>query len=64
MHGAVSTSSPLFAKADFFEYLEVVKYALDITDPKCRPRVEEALRMVERLMMHRFGWQTITDMFK
>ena len=64
VHGAVSTSGPLFAKADFYEYLEVVSDALDVTDPKCRPRVQEAMRMVEMLMMHRVGWQTVSDMFK
>ena len=64
VHGAVSTSGPLFAKSDFYEYLEVVSDALDVTDPKCRPRVQEAMRMVEMLMMHRVGWQTVSDMFK
>ena len=29
MAGAVSTSGPLLAKADFYEYLEVVSASLD-----------------------------------
>ncbi len=64
VHGAVSTSGPMFAKADFFEYLEVVSSALDTTNPKCKPAVQEAMRMVDMLLAHRVGWQTLSKMFK
>lgn len=64
VHGAVSTSGPLHAKADFFEYLQVVSDALDVTNPRCRPAVQEAMKMADMLMLHRIGWQTISKMFK
>ena len=43
MQGSVSSSGPLHAKLDFFEYLEVVAGALEYFGGKaCRARVEEA----------------------
>jgi hypothetical protein len=60
----VSTSGPLLAKADFFEYLQVVSDALDVTDAKCNPIIQEALAKVQLLTKHRVGWNMITKTFK
>ena len=40
--GAISTSGPLLAKADFREYLGVVRKALEAQNPQCMPAIEEA----------------------
>ena len=40
--GAVSSSGPLFAKLDFFEYFEVVRAAFDTTGPGCNEALSGA----------------------
>ena len=62
--GAVSSSAPLLAKADFPEYLEVVGNALDSTVPGCTAAVQEGMRRVQRLQAHRVGWAMIRKKFK
>jgi len=57
--GSVSTSAPLVAKADFFEYLEVVESALDTTVPGCVKIIKEAVRKTQFLTAHRVGWQML-----
>ncbi|TRY70321.1 hypothetical protein TCAL_08250 [Tigriopus californicus] len=64
IHGSVSTSGPLYAKADFFEYLQVVRQALKVTDPECGPALEDALQKVDVLSRHRTGWAMISKKFK
>ena len=61
--GAVSTSGPLRAKADFFEYLEVVEASLD-TVPGCAAVVRGAVEKVASLTAHRIGWKIISRQFK
>ena len=61
--GAVSSSGPLQAKADFFEYLEVVEAALD-TVPGCSAVVKSAIKKVEKLTAHRMGWKFLSKHFK
>ncbi|XP_059091857.1 putative serine protease K12H4.7 [Tigriopus californicus] len=63
IHGSVSTSGPLYAKADFFEYLQVVRQALKVTDPECGPALEDALQKVDVLSRHRTGWAMISKKF-
>ena len=62
--GAVSTSAPLLAKADFPEYLEVVSASLDSVVPGCSSALQEAVRRVARLQAHRVGWAIIRRKFK
>lgn len=64
VHGAVSTSGPMEAKADFFEYHEVVSDALDVTDRGCRPAVQAAMKKADVLTQHMIGWHTLTKAFK
>ena len=61
--GSVSTSGPLRAKADFFEYLEVVEASLD-TVPGCAAVVRSAVKKVASLTAHRIGWKLISKQFK
>jgi len=48
--GSVSSSGPLFAKLDYFEYFEVVADALDTTGPGCNIALTEALSTVEGII--------------
>ena len=64
MAGAVSTSAPLRAKADFFEYLGVVEEALESVVPGCSAVVKQAVAKTQFLTAHRVGWQMIKKKFK
>ena len=61
--GSVSTSAPLLAKADFFEYLEVVQNSLD-TVPGCVEAVKTGVSRVRELLTSRGGWKTLHNKFK
>lgn len=61
--GAVSTSGPLRAKIDFYEYLEVVAEALETAASGCTAALQEALRKVQFLTTHRVGWTLLTAKF-
>ena len=64
VHGAVSTSGPVLAKADFLEYLEVVSDALDVTNKNCRPNIQDGMAKAEMLLGHRMGWKLLSTTFK
>ena len=49
----------ILAKADFFEYLEVVEAALDTSAPGCVTAIKEAIRKTQFLTAHRVGWQML-----
>ena len=61
--GSVSTSAPLLAKADFYEYLEVVQNSLDSV-PGCVQAVKTGVSKVQELLASRRGWQTLNNKFK
>lgn len=63
IHGSVSTSGPLKAKADFYEYLEVVTDALDKARPDCSATLHDALKKVQVMTHKRSNWGSITNMF-
>jgi len=62
--GSVSSSSPLFAKLDFSEYLRVVADALDTTGPGCNAALTEALTTVERMVTVEAEWEQLETKFK
>lgn len=64
VHGSVSTSGPLIAKADFHEYLEVVSQAIDLTSPQCNKALKRALQQAEQLTLHRVGWNLLSKLFR
>ena len=64
VHGAVSTSGPLIAQADFPEYLEVVDNTIEITSPQCNKLVKKAMGQAARLTLHRVGWNLMGKIFK
>jgi len=62
--GAVSSSGPLNAKLDYFEYLDVVANALATTGPGCVEVISEALTAAEELLAAgSAGWQELSTMF-
>merc|ERR1711962_473143 len=63
--GAVSSSGPILAKLDFFEYFQVVKDALDTYgSPGCNPALTEALTTVEEMVMDEDNWGLLSSMFQ
>jgi len=62
--GSVSSSGPLYAKLDYYEYLEVVADALDTTGPGCNPAMTEALSAVETMVADQDTWQDISTLFR
>ena len=61
--GSVSTSGPLLAKADFFEYLEVVTASLD-TVSGCVPALKTAVKRLGKLLENEAGAKYITNKFR
>ena len=51
VYGAISTSGPLLAKADFREYLGVVREALEDQSPECMPAIEQASQTLKNWQM-------------
>jgi len=64
VHGAISSSGPLVAKADFKEYYEVVKNSLATYSDDCVIAVQKSIQQVEILLKHRVGMKNINDQFK
>jgi pimeloyl-ACP methyl ester carboxylesterase len=62
--GSVSSSGPLYAKLDYYEYLEVVADALDTTGPGCNPAMTEALSAVETMVADQDTWQDLSTLFR
>eukprot|EP00096_Caligus_rogercresseyi_P009056 TRINITY_DN3006_c0_g1_i1.p1 TRINITY_DN3006_c0_g1~~TRINITY_DN3006_c0_g1_i1.p1 ORF type:complete len:501 (-),score=82.80 TRINITY_DN3006_c0_g1_i1:279-1751(-) len=62
--GAVSTSGPVYAKSDFFEYLNVVDRVFKVTNAECAPAVQEGMHEVQRLLEHQVGMRVLSKMFK
>jgi len=62
--GSVSSSGPLFAKLDYFEYLQVVADALDTTGPGCNLAMTEAITAIEVLIEDQDKWEDLSSMFR
>lgn len=64
VHGAVSSSGPLLAKADFREYYEVVRDSLAAYNPACVDAVAKSISQVEIMMRHMIGQRGLTEKFQ
>lgn len=64
IYGAISSSGPLLAKVDFFEYFDVVVASLKSYNEKCVEAVTKSFQQVEMMMNHRIGQRGLTDTFK
>ena len=62
--GSVSSSGPLFAKLDYWEYLQVVADALDTTGPGCNVAFTQALTTIEMMVEMEDTWQDLSSKFK
>ena len=61
--GAVSSSGPLHAKLDYFEYLGVVEDALATTGPGCTDVIGAAIREAEELLASgEAGWAELSSL--
>lgn len=63
VHGAVSSSGPLLAKADFREYYEVVRASLAAYQPACVDAVGKSIEQVEIMLRHMIGQRGLTQQF-
>ncbi|XP_037042971.1 putative serine protease K12H4.7 [Bradysia coprophila] len=64
VHGSISSSGPLQAKADFKEYFEVVKDSLGSHSDDCVTAVRKSIQQVEILLKHRIGRTSLNDKFE
>ena len=42
----------------------MVSNALNVTNPECDPAIRTAVQQVEKLTLHRVGWNMLTRDFK
>lgn len=63
VHGSVSSSGPLLAKADFREYYEVVTASLASYSQKCVDAIQKGTEQVELLLLHMVGQRNINEKF-
>lgn len=65
VHGSVSTSGPLLAKVDFFEYFQVVTDSLaTYKKADCVTPVRKAVQQIEVLLKHMIGQKTINEKYQ
>ncbi|XP_046998309.1 thymus-specific serine protease-like [Schistocerca americana] len=62
--GAVASSAPVLAQANFPEYLEVVAESMQTFDPNCVPVVDAAMKEFEELLQSDSGVSTINELFR
>lgn len=64
IHGAVSASAPLLAKADFREYYRVVEDDLAISNGSCVSAIRHATQELNMLLKDPLGHKTVNELFK
>nr|CAD7589926.1 unnamed protein product [Timema genevievae] len=64
VHGAVSTSGPLLAKADFQEYYGVVQESLSTTGNDCVRAIKNATSQIDILLKHEIGLLKLKELFR
>lgn len=63
VQGALASSAPIFAKADFYEYYEVVTESLRRYSQKCVDQIKAAFKAVEKLFAAKDGPQKLKQYF-
>jgi len=61
--GSVSTSAPLLAKDDFFEYIQVVEDSLN-TVPGCADSVKQGMNRVQDMVKDSSLWHSLDEKFR
>lgn len=65
VHGSISTSGPLLAKVDFFEYYQVVVDSLaTYKKDDCVTPVQKAIQQIDVLLKHMIGQRTLNEKYK
>lgn len=65
VHGSISTSGPLLAKIDFFEYYDVVRDSLGtFKGCDCSATVQKAIQQVDILLKHMIGQRSVNEKFQ
>lgn len=64
VHGSISSSGPLLAKANFIEYFKVVEDSLATYSQNCVNAVRKGIAQVEVLLRHMIGQKTLDDKFQ
>lgn len=64
IHGSISTSGPLLAKANFYEYFYVVEDSLRTYSDECVAAVRQGIAQIETLMKHMIGQRSLNEKFK
>lgn len=64
VHGSISTSGPLLAKADFAEYYDVVNASLATYSSDCIAAVAKSIEQVEIMLRHMIGQRSLDQKFK
>ncbi|XP_046667606.1 putative serine protease K12H4.7 isoform X2 [Homalodisca vitripennis] len=64
VHASMSASGPVLAKIDFFEYMDVVKDALETHSHSCVEAVQVANSHVNLLLRHPIGQKSIEKDFR
>ncbi|XP_011497996.1 PREDICTED: thymus-specific serine protease-like [Ceratosolen solmsi marchali] len=63
IQGAVASSAPVYAKADFYAYYEVVTASLKRHDAQCATDVQTAFDQTEKLLASKGGPKKIRELF-
>ena len=63
IQGALASSAPMYAKADFYEYYEVVTESLRRHSEKCADEVKVAFNSVEELLFSKGGPEKLKTYF-
>lgn len=64
IQGALASSAPVFAKADFYEYYEVVTESIRRQNPKCANDIKAAFDSVEELLFAKNGPEKLKTYFR
>lgn len=65
VHGSISTSGPLLAKIDFFEYYQVVVDSLaTYKKADCVTPVQKAIQQIDVLLKHMIGQRTLNEKYQ
>jgi len=64
VHASIASSAPIFAKLNFYEYLEVVSDSLDKAVPGCTDSVSSATLDIQKLLVDDKGVRQIKEQFK
>lgn len=64
VHGSISSSGPLLAKADFTEYFDVVTNSLRTHSEKCVDSVRKSFQQVDILLRHMIGQKSLDEKFQ